>query len=153
MIYYSSLSLCIYIKVSTAKFRTWPWKVEFLRRGCLDVSAGVPRIWKRKGRGIGFKLQQGIHSRCLPAVSVGCDDVGCDVCLRCQVAATLLDAGVLNRFLSAYSRDDCLQCQVATAMSDSIGRHSIFESAFSRDVCLYCQAAATMSDAICISHL
>jgi hypothetical protein len=47
-------------------------------------------------------------------------------------------------FLFAYSRDDCLQCQVATAMSDSIGRHSIFESAFSRDVCLYCQVAATM---------
>jgi hypothetical protein len=42
------------IKVPTAKFRTWPWKVEFLRRGYLHFSAGVPRIGMRKGKGIEF---------------------------------------------------------------------------------------------------
>jgi hypothetical protein len=65
----------------------------------------------RKGKDIEFKLQQCIHLRCMPAVSGGRDDVGCDrymyvvvaasgrdVCLRCQVAATILDAGVFNRF-------------------------------------------------------
>ena len=60
----------ILIKVPTAKFRTWPWKVEFFRRGCLRLSAGVPRIRVRKGRGVDIKLLQRVHPRCLPAVSV-----------------------------------------------------------------------------------
>ena len=68
--------ISILIQVPEAKFRTWLGKVEFLLRGYLHFSAGVPRTWMRKGREIDIKLQQCIHLRCMPAVSGGRDDIG-----------------------------------------------------------------------------
>jgi hypothetical protein len=70
-------------------------------------------VFRKFGYGKGgvlISIFRRVHSRCLPAVSGGRDIVrrdryryavvtasSRDVCLRCQVAATILDAGAFNR--------------------------------------------------------
>ena len=68
-----------------------------------------------------------------------------DVCLRCQVAATMLDAGAFNRiFVRVQPR--CLPAVSGGRGLVGCDRYVVV-TVFGRDVCLNCQVAATMFDA------